>query len=73
MSINETGRIEAELNIENYDSEDSSEKLSLIFNRKRNWKQYKKDQREYRDDTGNAFNKASAFRMRHNEKCCCKN
>lgn len=36
MSINENGRIEAELNIENYDSEDSSEKLSLVFNRKRN-------------------------------------
>lgn len=35
MSIDENGRIEAELNIENFDSEDSSEKLSLVFNRKR--------------------------------------
>ena len=32
---NANGRIEAELNIENFDSEDSDEKLEIVFNRKR--------------------------------------
>ena len=34
-NLDENGRIAAELNIENFDSEDSDEKLSLVFNRKR--------------------------------------